>query len=138
MKTQEELIRSRGYWIASIQIDLFKHVDDYMKKNNLNRSQLAEKLGVTKGYVSQILNGDFNHRIATFVDLSLAIGKVPKIELEDLNELINNVREGYEVKKWKIVVRRNPQSQTIEPTGKTEIENKIIIKGDWCQAVTAY
>jgi len=88
--------------------------------------------------VSQILNGDFNHRIATFVDLSLAIGKVPKIELEDLNELINNVREGYEVKKWKIVVRRNPQSQTIEPTGKTEIENKIIIKGDWCQAVTAY
>ena len=36
MKSQEELIRSRGYWIANIQMDLFKYVDEYMRKHEKN------------------------------------------------------------------------------------------------------
>lgn len=99
MKSQEELMRSRGYWIANIQMDLFKYVDEYMRKNNLNRSQLADKLGVTKGYISQILNGEFNHRVATFVDLTLAIGKAPKVVFEDLEEIISHAKEKDRVKK---------------------------------------
>ncbi len=87
MKSREELIRSKGYWIARIQMDLFQQVDEYMRQNNLNRTQLAEKLGVTKGYISQVLNGEFNHRIATLVDLSLAIGKAPRIVFEDLDQV---------------------------------------------------
>jgi transcriptional regulator with XRE-family HTH domain len=82
-------MRSRGYWIANIQLDLFRCVDEYMKENNLNRSQLAEQLGVTKGYVSQILNGQFNHNITTLVDLTLAIGKAPMVMFEDLEEKIS-------------------------------------------------
>ena len=46
-----------------------------MKDKKLNRSQLAKKLGVTKGYITQVLNGDFDHRISKLVDLSLAINK---------------------------------------------------------------
>jgi len=42
-------------------------------------------------------SAEFNHRIATFADLSLAIGKVPKVEFEDLEELISNTKEGYKV-----------------------------------------
>jgi transcriptional regulator with XRE-family HTH domain len=92
MKSQEELMRSRGYWIANIQFDLFSCVDEYMKENNLNRSQLAERLGVSKGYVSQILNGRFNHNLATFVDLTLAIGKAPRVVFEDLEESITQTK----------------------------------------------
>lgn len=134
MKTQEELIRSRGYWIANIQMDLFRCVDEYMKKNNLNRSQLADKLGVTKGYVSQILNGEFNHRVATFVDLSLAIGKVPKVEFEDLEEMIHNVQEGYVVKKWKFIAKRNPETSIVDTPYKTNLNDKVIIRSQWCMA----
>jgi len=47
-------------------------------------------LGVTKGYVSQILNGDFNHRLSTLVDLSLAMGKAPVIQFTDLDKIIEN------------------------------------------------
>lgn len=93
MKSREELMRSRGYWIAQIQMELFQQVDEYMKKNNLNRTQLAEKLGVTKGYISQVLNGEFNHRIATLVDLALVIGKAPKIEYEDLGQVVPNKKK---------------------------------------------
>lgn len=77
--TRDELINSREYWIAKIQLDLFNQLEKYMADNTISRTQLAEKLGVTKGYVSQILNGDFDHKISKLVDLSLAMGKVPEI-----------------------------------------------------------
>ncbi|MGE5480510.1 MAG: helix-turn-helix transcriptional regulator [Chloroflexota bacterium] len=86
MFTREDLLRSKEYWLGSIQIDLFNLVEDYLKEKGMNRTQFAEKLGVTKGYVSQVLNGDFNHRISKMVELALAIGKAPKIEFVDLDK----------------------------------------------------
>ena len=88
--TREELLRSEGYWIAQIQIDLFNQVKDYIEAKDINRTQLAEELGVTKGYISQVLNGDFDHRISKFVELSLAIGKVPQIAIVDIEKVIEN------------------------------------------------
>ena len=87
---RKELLHTNGYWVAQIQIELYNQLSDYMKKHHLNRSQLAEKLGVTKGYVSQILNGDFNHRLSTLVDLSLAMGKAPVIQFSDLDKMTEN------------------------------------------------
>ncbi len=84
--TRDELINSREYWITKIQLDLFAQIEQYMATNKLSRTQLAEQLGVTKGYISQILNGDFDHKISKLVDLSLAIGKAPDVRLVDLNE----------------------------------------------------
>ena len=86
--TREELISSREYWITKIQLDLFNQLEAYMKANNINRTQLADRLGVTKGYISQVLNGDFDHKISKLVDLALAIGKVPQIEYSGLQEFI--------------------------------------------------
>jgi transcriptional regulator with XRE-family HTH domain len=115
MKSNEELMRSRGYWIANIQLDLFRCVDEYMKENNLNRSQLAERLGVTKGYVSQILNGQFNHNLSTFVDLTLAIGKVPRVLFEDLEESISQSKRVEKTDRETAVRSRN-QSGRIQPS----------------------
>ena len=88
MITREELLSSKEYWLTQIQNELFRLVDEYLETNNMNRTQLADKIGVTKGYVSQFLNGDFNHRISKFVELSLSIGKVPVVEFKDLNDII--------------------------------------------------
>ena len=67
MISREELLSSKGYWLANLQIELFNQVDEYLVKNNMNRTQFADQIGVSKGYVSQILNGDFNHRISKMV-----------------------------------------------------------------------
>ena len=88
MITREELISTKEYWLTQIQNELFRMVDEYLETNNMNRTQFADKIGVTKGYVSQVLNGDFNHRISKFVELSLSIGKVPIVEFKDLNKII--------------------------------------------------
>jgi len=77
--THEELILSPEYIIAKIQIDLYNQVKQYMVENHINQTQLAEKLGVSKGYISQVLNGDYDHRISKMVNLALAVGSVPNI-----------------------------------------------------------
>ena len=87
---REELINSKEYWTTKIQLDLFKAISQYMKKNNLNRTQLAEKLNVTKGYVSQVLNGDFDHKVSKLVELSLACGLAPQIQFEKIENYVKN------------------------------------------------
>lgn len=88
MITREELLKSPEYWFENAQNDLYGQVVEFMEKEHLNQTQLAERLGVTKGYVSQLLKGEFNHTLKKLIDLSLAIGKVPKIEYVGMEEII--------------------------------------------------
>lgn len=88
--TREQLLRSPHYWLAYIQNGMFKMIEDYRNKNRLKKKDLAEKMGVTKGYVSQILNGDFDHKISKLVELSLACGKIPQISYSDLEQFIKD------------------------------------------------
>ena len=83
-----ELLKSEGYWIAKIQTDLYRELLSFMKRTHRNSSQLAEYLGCSKGYVSQLLNGNFDHKISKLVELSLAIGKAPFIEYKDISDYI--------------------------------------------------
>ena len=68
---RKDLLTSAGYWIAKAQIDLHNCAEEFMSKNQMNRTQMAKHLGVSKGYVSQILNGDYDHKLSKFVELSL-------------------------------------------------------------------
>lgn len=86
---REELIQSKEYWLAKLQIDLFNEVEGYMKANNLTRAQFAEKLGVSKGYVSQILNGEADHRMSKFIELALAIGLCPNVTFEKTEDFVH-------------------------------------------------
>lgn len=83
---REELISSNEYWLTKIQLELFNMIESYRKENNLNKTQLAEKLGVTKGYVTQILNGDFDHRVSKLVELAIFFGKVPVFNFIDFEK----------------------------------------------------
>lgn len=85
---RKELLKSKEYWIAKIQLDLFEMINLYLKENNVNQKQLAEKLNVSKGYISQILNGNFDHKISKLVELSLALDKIPKIQYENVDFFI--------------------------------------------------
>jgi transcriptional regulator with XRE-family HTH domain len=86
----EKLLRSEAYWETKIQNDLYAAVEQYMKENGLSRKEFAQMLGVSKGYVSQILNGDFNHRLSKLIELALAIGKTPLMEFKDLDNYIKS------------------------------------------------
>lgn len=83
-----ELLKSEGYWIAKLQTDLYREILSYMEKTHRNSTQLAHYLGCSKGYVSQLLNGNFDHKLSKLVELSLAIGKVPILEYKDVFDYV--------------------------------------------------
>lgn len=87
-KTKEELYTSKEFILANIQIELYQAIDDYLKENNMSRTAFAEKLKVSKGYVSQMMRGEYDHKLSKFVELALSIGKVPRIELQDLTDYL--------------------------------------------------
>lgn len=93
--SRKEVLSSPEYWIAKAQIDLYDHAEKFMEVNDLNRVKLAKYLGVSKGYVSQLLNGDYDHRLSKFIELAIAFGFVPKIDFIPIEEVIaedkNNV-----------------------------------------------
>lgn len=88
--TREELIRSKSYHLTRIQNELFRHVNEYIEKKGINRSKFAEELGVTKGYVTQILNGEFDFKLSKLIELAIAIGKIPEINYAEIEELLEN------------------------------------------------
>lgn len=96
--THEELMLTPEYWTTRIQLELFNKVECYLKENKLTRSDFAKKIGVSKGYVTQILNGDFDHRLSKLVEISIAIGYFPDMSfkkrqevLSDKSVMLNNV-----------------------------------------------
>lgn len=88
MITREELIKSKEYWLTQLQNSLYQKVEEYLKENRMTKSEFAQKMGVSKGYISQILNGDFDHKLSKFIELSLMIDKVPLVKLEDIDKVL--------------------------------------------------
>ena len=86
---REMILKSKGYNITKIQNELFRQLTNYLKDKQITRTQFAKELGVSKGYVSQILNGKFDYKLSKLVELSLAIGKIPEIKFTSFEELDN-------------------------------------------------
>ncbi len=87
---RKELLKNESFWLTKIQLDLYEQIVKYLKSNKISQTEFAEKLGVSKGYISQVLNGDFDHKLSRLVKLAMATGKVPKVTFENLNEIIEN------------------------------------------------
>ena len=87
---RNELLRSEAYWTEKIKLDLYQIVSDYKEREHLTLENLASKLDVTKGYLSQILNGNFDHKISKLVQLSMACNMVPIIKYEPIDQYIQD------------------------------------------------
>lgn len=84
----EDLVQTSEYWLETIQNEIFRQVDTYLKENQMTQTQFAEQLGVTKGYVSQIIKGEFNYTLKKLIELSLALGKVPVLEFKPMEKMM--------------------------------------------------
>lgn len=92
----EELAQTEEYWLTNIQCDLYARVEEFREVNGWNRSQLATHLNVSKGYVSQVLNGDFDHKLSSLIRLALAVGVVPNMKFQPVAEYVENFTSGYD------------------------------------------
>lgn len=106
---REELLRNKDYIVTQLQLSLLNLIGSYKEKHQLKDYQLAEQLGVTKGYISQVLNASFDHKISKVADLAIACNAMPLLHFIDLNEFIANdaqdkVYEAFPVQRQKNIV----------------------------------
>jgi predicted XRE-type DNA-binding protein len=84
----ESIISQPSYWIEAVNGMLYEAVTGYMEKNKLNRTRMAEHLGISKGRLSQILNdGNINFSLEKIIEIALKVGKYPVLTLEDRESL---------------------------------------------------
>jgi transcriptional regulator with XRE-family HTH domain len=120
---RETLLREPEWYLANIQNDLYALIYEYMQKNKLKKKDIAEKLGVSKGYITQILKGGFDHKISKYVELALSFNKVPIIQYVDLDqyieddgknityEIMPSVRPGGVAYEMQVPIYLNPDSR---------------------------
>jgi transcriptional regulator with XRE-family HTH domain len=53
-----------------------------MEEAGINKTELANRMGATKGYISQVLNGSRNMTLRTLSDICCALGRKPTIAVE--------------------------------------------------------
>lgn len=85
---RKDLLQMPDYWITQIQMAIYNCAMDFMKETDKNRSQLAEYLGVSKGYITQLLSGDYNYSLSKLVETSMAFGYIPKVNFIPIEEEI--------------------------------------------------
>ena len=89
---REKILNQPSYWVEGINSFLYNAILEYMEDNNMNRTELASHLGISKGRVSQILNdGEINFSIEKVVQIALKINKFPIFELKDKNSYFNDL-----------------------------------------------
>lgn len=115
----EKILNQPAYWVEAINGTLYNAIVEYMKKNNLNRTQLAQFLGISKGRVSQILNdGRINFSIEKIVEIALKIGKFPAFELDDSASYLNKL-EKFNTKKSELAENNRRISRAVTSMKKS-------------------
>lgn len=126
---RDKLLKSKGYNLTKIQNELFRQLNEYIKKKGITRTQFAKELGVSKGYVSQVLNGEFDFKLSKLVELSLAIGKIPEIKFSSLEEVKSKERkvETYNQKVY-FISQENSEFKVHRTNREVYISNNFGIK----------
>lgn len=64
-------------WLQTIENEIILQIHRYMEREKINQTQLAQRLGVSKGRVSQILSGKLNFSMRTLVELCAKMEVMP-------------------------------------------------------------
>jgi len=80
--------RQRVYEQESLAFEATEVISDLMLRQNVNKSELAKRIGRSKAYVTQLLSGSRNMTLHTFADLAFALGH--RIEMSPAS--LNSVR----------------------------------------------
>lgn len=75
-----------------------------MEEAGVTKAELANRMGATKGYVSQVLSGSRNMTLRTLADICFALGHKPVICLD-----INSLPEERAPQVQKTISRHHPE-----------------------------
>lgn len=79
----ESYDHQRMYAGEELTFDITEEILIAMEEKGINKAQLADRLGKSKSYVSQILSGARNMTLRTLSDVCFAIGIKPVVEFQN-------------------------------------------------------
>lgn len=87
-KNLEKVLNQPLYWVEEINGLIFNALLNYKKENKIkSNTELAKRLGISKGRISQILNdNDINYSIEKLYEICFKINVFPKISLLNKSE----------------------------------------------------
>jgi|GEM_PF-3045789 len=77
--------RSVDYWQDVAQTDFAREMHRRMTEKGINAAELARRMGTSKAYVSQLLDGG-NFTLLTMVKVAMALDAVVRVQLEGRDE----------------------------------------------------
>ncbi len=131
MIKREDILKNEIFWTETIQNQLYSDLLDYIENNKISQTEIAKRLGVSRGRVSQILSGEnLNFRINTLVKICLAIGKIPNINFENIDEFIekdNNQKHGAiaDIEKYVFLQIEELRSYNLKDSNSKELKGKV-------------
>jgi len=82
-----------AFLTEQVLIDVTEQISARLRELDMRSSDLAERLGVSRAYVSQLLNGKPNMTMRTLVGAAHALGLRVHVELRE-RPAIDNAAEG--------------------------------------------
>lgn len=126
-KLREKILNQTSYWVEGVNGSLYDTIVKYMEANKLNRTKLANHLGISKGRVSQILNdGEINFSIEKIIEIALKVGKFPIFEFKDKQEYLQKETED-SLRQTLSINNFNSKKFFELCNSETEHESKIIL-----------
>lgn len=84
---RSKLLKDPAYALEAVKgdfiMDVTESICEILETKNVNRQSLAKKMSRTKGYISQLLNGNRNMTLGTLAEITHVLGYVPKIKFEE-------------------------------------------------------
>ena len=76
---RDQLLEDRGIALEAVKgeliMDVTEAICEIMETEGVSRQELARRIGRTKGFVSQLLNGSRNMTLRTLAEIALALGQ---------------------------------------------------------------
>jgi len=73
--------------IENISFDIAAQIYDRIKELKITQTELSKNLGVSKSYISQVLNGNSNLTIKSFVKIANAIDLKPVVKMINKSDI---------------------------------------------------
>src|SRR5258707_7769176 len=118
LSTYEELLAedSAGLRQEELILDATEALARALRSSGLTQSELAARLGKTKGFVSQILGGGKNLTLRTLADVAGALGFKVQIQLQ-AEEAVNKAPSGSERRPYRAAKAARSRKEGQDETG---------------------
>jgi transcriptional regulator with XRE-family HTH domain len=80
-KDSEEMRLLQQEWLI---LEITEHIANLMEKKGVRKKELAERLGRSKGYITQLLDGRTNMTLRTVADVMWALDSSLKVDVSPL------------------------------------------------------